>query len=453
MEAPLRTSSYLIPVKLESEPDKYMLIHGYTGAIDIATESLLKKIQSVASGTDLLPEMVEVLLKRGYITTKTPEEECILANKLAASIHSFRRDRIHRFLFIVNYSCNFRCPYCFENAISNKGKSWSHTIFSKEMVDRAYECMIEMEPDLAKHNKEITLYGGEPLMAENLEIVNYIVSKGMDLDYHFKAITNGYDLNLYENLLGKGMIETVQITLDGDKKYNDSRRFHYLYGGSYDKIIDNIRLALSKDVRVRVRSNVDYNNFESVDRLDAYLRQLKFYDNPNFSFYLSPLTDTANSLLTKAGKNRIAYMTQSQFNESVSDEKYGELDLSNLILLGLKNKQPIKFNPSYCGANKGMYILDPKGDIYCCLETIGTPNQVIGHYKNGLSWTSHYKMWKERSVNNIPECSHCRYALLCGGGCGARVANDLWKPYCNCFSKNIEQQANRAYTLLVNNKF
>lgn len=25
----LRTSSYLIPVKLESEPGKYMLIHGY----------------------------------------------------------------------------------------------------------------------------------------------------------------------------------------------------------------------------------------------------------------------------------------------------------------------------------------------------------------------------------------------------------------------------------------
>lgn len=27
----LRTSSYLIPVKLESEAGKYMLIHGYTG--------------------------------------------------------------------------------------------------------------------------------------------------------------------------------------------------------------------------------------------------------------------------------------------------------------------------------------------------------------------------------------------------------------------------------------
>ena len=36
----LRTSSYIIPVKLESEEGKYMLIHGYTGAVDIVTEDI-----------------------------------------------------------------------------------------------------------------------------------------------------------------------------------------------------------------------------------------------------------------------------------------------------------------------------------------------------------------------------------------------------------------------------
>ena len=37
----LRTSSYIIPVKLESEEGKYMLIHGYTGAMDIVSESVV----------------------------------------------------------------------------------------------------------------------------------------------------------------------------------------------------------------------------------------------------------------------------------------------------------------------------------------------------------------------------------------------------------------------------
>lgn len=36
----LRVSSYIIPVKLENENGKYMLLHGYTGAIDIVDEDL-----------------------------------------------------------------------------------------------------------------------------------------------------------------------------------------------------------------------------------------------------------------------------------------------------------------------------------------------------------------------------------------------------------------------------
>ena len=57
----LRTSSYLIPVKLEDEEGKYMLIHGYTGAIDIVSESMLKKIQLISAENSLDSETVQML--------------------------------------------------------------------------------------------------------------------------------------------------------------------------------------------------------------------------------------------------------------------------------------------------------------------------------------------------------------------------------------------------------
>ncbi|MDR1666495.1 MAG: hypothetical protein LBS03_02210 [Bacteroidales bacterium] len=38
-------SSYAIPVKLEDEQNRYMLIHGYTGAIDIASAQVGSKIR------------------------------------------------------------------------------------------------------------------------------------------------------------------------------------------------------------------------------------------------------------------------------------------------------------------------------------------------------------------------------------------------------------------------
>ena len=98
----LRTSSYLIPVKLESEPGKYMLIHGYTGAIDIVTESLLKKIQAVASGVDLPEDTLQTLIKRGYITTRSQEEEINYVNHIAKVLHHKEKLLYKYFTFIVS---------------------------------------------------------------------------------------------------------------------------------------------------------------------------------------------------------------------------------------------------------------------------------------------------------------------------------------------------------------
>lgn len=39
----LRTSSYMIPVKLEQEEGKYMLIHGYTGGYGYSLRRLIEK--------------------------------------------------------------------------------------------------------------------------------------------------------------------------------------------------------------------------------------------------------------------------------------------------------------------------------------------------------------------------------------------------------------------------
>ena len=77
----LRVSSYMIPVKLENEADKYMLIHGYTGAIDIASEELLNEIKSVGIENKLTKPMIEHLLNRGYLTNKTQDEEYAYVKK------------------------------------------------------------------------------------------------------------------------------------------------------------------------------------------------------------------------------------------------------------------------------------------------------------------------------------------------------------------------------------
>ena len=83
----LRTSTYMIPVKLENEIGKYMLIHGYTGAVDIVSEEFITKINLASSDNVFSKSMIQTLLKRGYLTTKTQEEEHAYVARIAKALH------------------------------------------------------------------------------------------------------------------------------------------------------------------------------------------------------------------------------------------------------------------------------------------------------------------------------------------------------------------------------
>jgi uncharacterized protein len=108
--------------------------------------------------------------------------------------------------------------------------------------------MFEIEPDIELHRKNIekniVLYGGEPLLKENKEIVEYIVNKGVDLGYTFEAITNGYDLEAFTDLLSPDKIRSIQVTVDGMQENHDKKRIHFVTIKSFDKIITNIGIAL-----------------------------------------------------------------------------------------------------------------------------------------------------------------------------------------------------------------
>jgi uncharacterized protein len=284
-----RISLYTIFINLEDAEGRYLLIHGYTGAIDQASAKVISFLRSGKPITESeeLPfskETLQRLINRGYVTDKSPFEEKDSVKSMAEAFH--KRDKMRKnFLFLVAYDCNFRCPYCFENAISGNGKGWSKKVFTKNAADKAYEAMLELESNRKLHANQITLYGGEPLLALNKEVVNYIVDKGVSLGYTFMAITNGYDLEHFENLLRPGVIEKLQISIDGDREKHDNRRTHFQTGRSYDKIMANMSLALKQGVSISVRINTELNNFEDIKKIRAEFESLDFFTYKNFSVY------------------------------------------------------------------------------------------------------------------------------------------------------------------------
>lgn len=74
LEKELRLSSYVIPVPLDAEPGKYMLVHGYTGAVDIVDGEILAQMSASDPSAGLTDKEISVLKERGYITDLSHEE-------------------------------------------------------------------------------------------------------------------------------------------------------------------------------------------------------------------------------------------------------------------------------------------------------------------------------------------------------------------------------------------
>lgn len=416
MSKEYRFSSYSIVVPLDSEPENVFMMHGYTGAIDV----LNKEIAEYLQGHDHFSKKevpcsettVEALEKRGYITKWSREEEVEYAKRLANAL--FRKETFlyHSFTFVVGYNCNFRCPYCFE-----KGIGGLTSAFTTEMVDKAYMAIKEIAPKKEFLSKTISLYGGEPLLKENKNTVSYIVQKGIKNGFDFFAVTNGYDLDYYEDLLGPNGISALQITIDGLKERHNNRRVHYLGIPTFDKIVANIGLALKKGVGVVVRVNTDKDNIEDLENLQKLFESLHYTENKLFSMNSALLRNYSNSV------EEYSYLTPHDFIKrfeklsfKYSCQDYG---LQNRIKTAIKFNVPILLKSHYCGSQIGSYVFDPYGDIYPCWEVVGQKEHRIGSYLDdkGILWNPNVeKKWRMSTLMKT-NCIKCKFALLCGGGC------------------------------------
>lgn len=532
----MHTSQYTTYTKIP-DANEYLLVHGYTGAIDLVDERvtrfLREKREINENDSSTYPSFVNkdtlaTLRERGYMTNLSPLEEREIVRKMVEVIHESASKK-HSFLFLVAYDCNFRCPYCFENNISDYGKGWSGKVFSKNLVDRAYQCMLEMEPDRSRHHNRITLYGGEPLLADNYDIVSYIVQQGMDRGYTFTAITNGYDLNNFVDLLGEGLIESVQITIDGMPELHDKRRRHYLSQSTFSRIEENIDLVLSKGVDVRIRINTDLSNMNELTLLSEFFAEKKWSANPNFHSSSALICDNNDSIRcnstmsskaqatggngcnscgcdseqkTNLGEDafinevienqyiifdseegeflkrnndenidfsmndpdvlnllaRTKYMSEyhklADNSEQVKTIDWQNYGLKEMVLRALKDDIPLYFRASYCGAHNGMFIFDPYGELYTCWEVVGVDKFKVGSYANGLKFNDEeLNKWLGRTSSSIPQCSACKYALFCGGGCTVKNLHEgkgFHSSFCDALPKIFHTSVLDAYTQYSN---
>ena len=452
-----RKSSYVITTCVDHANGQYVLMQGYTGAIDIVNKEIIKYLSSDVLTAKSFPYSKKTffrLVERGYITKKSKNEEIAYVKKVSGLLH--QRNKLlstKNFTFLVTYDCNFRCPYCFEREIIKDGNNSLRLTFSKKLVDKAFEAISKIEPNKKLQNRSIQLFGGEPLLKENKEIVKYIVNKGRNYGFTFVATSNGYDLDCYEDLLKDGYIQGVQVTVDGSKTVHDSRRIHSVNIHSFDKIIGNIKMALNRGIAIKIRINIDSNNIGEIVKLNNFFNEAGLYSYEKFSVYAAYISGEVNFNPTAYEQNKLKNITQQDFLNTLNSEnvkiKHDEQLYLNIYNSINKNKNLMLF-PCHCDAQNNSYIFDPLGNLYSCLEIVGNKNESIGTYKDDVIWTEGKNKWFSRNTGILDKCSKCKYVFLCGGGCFAKVltSSNHIESYCDGYSTRFKDIVCKIYSRL-----
>ena len=162
-------------------------------------------------------------------------------------------------IFNLTYNCNLDCYYCLLN---NFDCPEGYITKKKASEISEYINFYCGENNVPREINSIVFTGGEPLLDENIEVINFIAEQYPEAKITIK--TNG--VNLFKNLwkLPVDKIERVDVSLDGMEELHTSRVRpkigHYDY--CYDEIIKGIKEVLRQKIEVQISTVIDKYSYK-----------------------------------------------------------------------------------------------------------------------------------------------------------------------------------------------
>ena len=278
----MKLSKYIKQFNLNDE--KVVLFNTLTGAIDVMNGEMYDSLKN-GNFKHINSETITQLKMRGYIFENQLEEERLVKQLL--ELEGKMPDVT--FIICVTYACNLDCTYCFEKKSLVRGER----ILSKDEVDKIFECVEIISAERKFKNIHILLYGGEPLLKRNINIVEYIFSETRKRNYRIQAITNGTELSVYKDLFKRNLdiMSTFQITLDGTKQIHNKTRKYCNGKGSYEHIVENVDYCVALGMPITLRINVGKENIGNIGEVLKLICEKGWNRYKNFLCHLAPITD------------------------------------------------------------------------------------------------------------------------------------------------------------------
>lgn len=161
--------------------------------------------------------------------------------------------RIRKLRLSLTDKCNLRCHYCMP----------VDQVFMEESKYMTPDEIVEVLAELkAQGLEEVRLTGGEPLMRKSF---SEIVRRVGDLQFKKLGLTtNGIFLDKYLDVLKEARVFHLNISLDS---LNEENFRKITFGNHFRKVIENIRLAVSRGFVVKINTVImkGINDHEILD--------------------------------------------------------------------------------------------------------------------------------------------------------------------------------------------
>lgn len=336
--------------------------------------------------------------------------------------------------------CNFKCVYCYETSNCNV------------MTEKTQNDIISFANN---HISNITYmnivwYGGEPLLCKD---IIYNLSKSLidiccknNINYNAYIISNGYliDDETITNFK-KYSITGAQITLDGPPDIHNKRRF--LKSGKNDnfkKVFSAIKKLNEAKINVHIRINIDKTNIDYLDDLIDIFKENKM---ENFDIHFGQVSTLTESCKSISGT---CYSTK-EFSDVLI--KLQEKLNKNKFSAGVDSIYYPSLKGNYCCADQiNSFVIDPLGDIYKCMGSIGNKALAIGNISTFDIDENSNKFidYMLSSPFDSQKCCECKLLPVCMGGCQSLKNSTYSTEFCERWKYNLKDILNYTYNCYKN---
>lgn len=437
----------LLPV---DEEKMYVLMNNLSSAMDIIDDEVVNILKSLERGEDVSDtETLSALKRKGYVY-ETEEHENAFMNYRFREYEKKIKMSFPVFYLYPTYACNLRCSYCFQDHSALKA-----AVIDDECLKAAFETMDYLQAESpSKELPYFVIFGGEPLLKrkKQYEVIEKILRESNNRGWKPKIVSNGVDLEFYTQMLSSYKLEYIQVTVDGPEAVHNKRRISPQSGGTFAPIIRGVQKAVDNRIKVAIRINVDAENISLLPELGQFFIDQGWEGNKLIVPYLAPMRDIScmeygHRLPEHAALHHI-YNLYRNFTEMRVIHLVGWVGAEifrKVLETGHLPSPQFKF----CGGNMTRYCFDLNGDIYTCVDSAGVEEYKVGRFVPTLAIDEKaLEAWRNRSIMQIPRCTTCKLAFVCGGGCtklACEKEGDIARPFCTDVEDVLHESARFYY--------